>query len=123
MLEQMGEAGLALGLVLGADVVPGRHGHDRRLAVGVDDHAQAVVQGEGLERDVDAAGQFGGRDRSGALAQHRRGSRHQGQGENGGEGGAAHDKSPISGATTLRAAEQGSSYGSVTKKPLYMTGL
>ena len=42
MLEQMGEAGLALGLVLGPDIVPHADGHDRRLVVLVDDHLEPV---------------------------------------------------------------------------------
>ena len=44
MLEQVGEAGLARDLVLGADVVPDVHGHDGREVVLGDDQAQAVGQ-------------------------------------------------------------------------------
>ena len=44
VLEQVGEAGLARDLVLGADVVPDVHGHDGREVVLDDDQAQAVGQ-------------------------------------------------------------------------------
>ena len=53
VLEQVREAGAAGRLVLAADVVPEVDRHDRRLAVGVHDHAQAVGQRELLVRDVD----------------------------------------------------------------------
>jgi hypothetical protein len=53
VLEQVREARAARGLVLAAHVVPDVHRHDRRLVVGVHDHAQAVGQGEGFVRDVD----------------------------------------------------------------------
>ena len=56
MLEQMGEAGLALGLVLGADIVPDADADDRRLVVLVDDDGEAVVEHELLVRDRDFAG-------------------------------------------------------------------
>jgi hypothetical protein len=48
MLEQMGEAGLAAGLVLGADIVPGADRDHRRLTVLVDDNRQAVLELEHL---------------------------------------------------------------------------
>ena len=53
VLEQVREAGAALGLILGADVVPEIHGDDRRLAIGVHDHPEPVVEREFLEGDVD----------------------------------------------------------------------
>ena len=53
MLEQMREAGLALGLVLRPDVIPHRHRDDRRLVVLVDDHRQPVLELEHLVGDVD----------------------------------------------------------------------
>ena len=62
MLEEVREAGLPRGLVLRADVVPDAHRNDRRLAVGVHDDAQPVGEGEGLERNVDCAGERGGGD-------------------------------------------------------------
>ena len=49
----MREAGAARSLVLGTDVVPDVDGDDRRLAVGMHHHAQAVRQGELLVGDVD----------------------------------------------------------------------
>ena len=48
----MGEAGLAGLFVLGTDVVPDSDGHDRRLAVLVDDDPQAVVEHEPLVGDL-----------------------------------------------------------------------
>ena len=66
MLEQVGEAGAAGRLVLGADIVPDADRDHRGLAVGVDDDAQAVGEREGLERDVDPLDQ--GRDRIGGAA-------------------------------------------------------
>ena len=53
MLEQMGEAGAAGRLVLGADIVPDGHRDHRRLAVLVDDDAKAIGEREGLEGDVE----------------------------------------------------------------------
>ncbi len=50
MFEQMGEARPAGGLVLGTGVIPDRHRHHRRLAIGRHHHAQAVGEGELLER-------------------------------------------------------------------------
>ena len=52
VFEQVREAGLALGLVLGTDVVPDADRNDRRLVVLVHDHGQAIVEGEFLVRDV-----------------------------------------------------------------------
>ena len=71
MLEQMGEAGLAVGLVLRADIVPDGDCDDRRLAVLVDDDLEAVVEGELLVGNVDLAdelGDGGGLGRRGATA-------------------------------------------------------
>ncbi len=87
VLEQMGEARPALGLVLGADVVPGVDRHDRGLAVGVDDDAQAVVEGEDVVVQHHAAGQFRRRRR---LLRLRRGGR-GGGGEDGGRGHRGHE--------------------------------
>ena len=67
MLEQMRVTGLALGFVLGTDVVPGLDRDDRHLAVGMHDHAQAVVQRERLVGNIDAACELRGRDRLGGL--------------------------------------------------------
>ena len=52
MFEQVGEAGTALRLVLGADRIPDGDGDDGRLVILVHDHAQAVRQGEFLMRNV-----------------------------------------------------------------------
>ena len=51
VLEQVGEAGLAGLLVLGADVVPEVDRHDRRQVVLGDDDAQAVGEAGITERD------------------------------------------------------------------------
>ena len=51
VLEQVGEAGLARLLVLGADVVPEVHGDDGREVVLGDDEAQAV--GQALVAELD----------------------------------------------------------------------
>ncbi len=60
VFEQVGEAGAAGLLVLAADVVPDVDRDDRRLAIGVHDHPQAVGQGELLVGDDDVgAGRFG----------------------------------------------------------------
>ena len=71
MLEQVSEARLAGRLVLRADVVPDRDGDDRRLAVLVDDDAQAVVEIELLEWDLGVlrdAPRATGRGREQAIA-------------------------------------------------------
>ena len=65
MLEQMGEAGLALRLVLRPDIVPGADRDDRRLVVLVDQDGQAVVELERLVRDRDFADQRADRRRLG----------------------------------------------------------
>ena len=66
--------------VLAADVVPDVHRDDRRLAVGVHDHAQAVGQGELLVRDVDLRRLRGrGQRQAGREAAAERGG--QGKGE------------------------------------------
>ena len=57
--DKVRKAGAAGLLVLAADVVPDVDRHDRRLAVGVHHHAQAVGQGELLEGDVGLHGGFG----------------------------------------------------------------
>ena len=49
MLVQVREAGVAARLVLRADAVIERDPDDRRLAIGVDDRRQPVVQLEGLD--------------------------------------------------------------------------
>ena len=48
------------GFVLAADVVPDVDGDDRRLAVGVHDHRQPVVEAEALEGDVRGGSRCGG---------------------------------------------------------------
>src|SRR5690606_22405297 len=53
VLEEMGEAGLALRLVLRAHVIPNADRDDRRLAILVDDHAQAVVEREALVMQIE----------------------------------------------------------------------
>ncbi|MNM51952.1 hypothetical protein D3C81_630210 [compost metagenome] len=53
VLEQVGEATATRRLVLAAHVVPEVHRHDRCLAVGVHQHAQAVGQGELIVGNVD----------------------------------------------------------------------
>src|SRR3546814_15249358 len=53
MLEQMRETGLARGFVLRPDAVPDRHRDDGRLVILMDDHAQPVVEREGLIGNVD----------------------------------------------------------------------
>ena len=67
----MCEARAARSLVFGAHVVPDVDGHDRRLAVGVHNHAQAVWQGELLIGDVDGLGTGGldGRHECGGAAE------------------------------------------------------
>ena len=57
VLEEVGEAGAALGLVAHADVVEDAHRHDGHAAVGGQDDPQAVVQREALHRVPQ--GQFG----------------------------------------------------------------
>ena len=46
MLEKVGDARHALGLVGGADLVPDHVGHDRGPVVGDDDHVHAIGEGE-----------------------------------------------------------------------------
>lgn len=72
----MGEAGAAGLFVLAADVVPDVDRDDRRLAVGVHDHPQAVGQGEFVVGDGDRGGGLGGRGRRRGRGQ-RRGGRAQ----------------------------------------------
>jgi hypothetical protein len=60
MLEQMGKAGLAGRLMLRADIIPDRDSDDRRLAIGMNDDAQAVFQRELGIGDVDLADERGG---------------------------------------------------------------
>ena len=143
VLEQVSKAGLAARLVLGADIVPGLNRHDRRLAVGVDDDPQAIVQGELLERDIDTPGQFGRRnlshDRRGPRRQHQRDQRDDGPGTRHDE--TLPDKQRSgryqrrrSGQVTLRSRTVGrqravvrigtkspASLGPAMKLPLYMT--
>ena len=51
VFKQVREAGSSRGLVLGADVIPEVDCHDRRLAIGVHDHREAVVEREFLVGD------------------------------------------------------------------------
>ncbi len=55
VLEEMGEAGLAGALVLGAHVVPDVDGDDGRLVVLVDDEGESVFQDEFLVGHIDGA--------------------------------------------------------------------
>ena len=82
MFEQVGETAAPGRLVLGTDVVPDVDGDDRRFAVGVHDHAQAVGQGELFEGDVDRR-RFGG---DGRRRERQAGGERDGQGEQGGAG-------------------------------------
>src|SRR3546814_20443581 len=59
MFEQVREAGLALRLLLRADIVPHRHRDDRRLAIGVNDDAQTVGKRELLIGDIDFGNEVG----------------------------------------------------------------
>ena len=69
MLEQMRKAGLALRLVLRADIVPDADRDDRRLVVLVDDDGQPVGQLKVGVRDRDLADQRGiGTDRATGAA-------------------------------------------------------
>ena len=90
MLEQMREAGLALGLVLGPDIVPGADRDHRRLVVLVDDHRQPVGQAEHGVRDRHLLDQGRDRDRLGAnRIGRRRGQRGRSQNRRGGQQGVA----------------------------------
>ena len=53
MLEQMREAGLALGLVLGPDIVPDADRDDRRLVILVDDAPSARSSSLKVECGID----------------------------------------------------------------------
>ncbi len=66
VLVKMREAGCSTRFVLRADPVIDRHADDRRLAVGVNQHAQAVGKRELFERDVDLPDQLAQR-RGGGL--------------------------------------------------------
>ena len=55
VLEEMGEAGLAGALVLGADVVPDVDGDDGRFVVLVDDQGESVFEDEFLVGNIDGA--------------------------------------------------------------------
>ena len=59
VFEQMRIAGLALGLVLRADIIPDRNRHDGRLAVLVNDDGQAIGQRELLIGDVHRLDEIG----------------------------------------------------------------
>ncbi len=73
MLEEVGEAGAALGLILGADMIPDGDGDDRRFAVLVHDNAQAVGKRELLVGNVDLPDQLRDGRRPGAAGRHGRG--------------------------------------------------
>ncbi len=73
VFEQVREAGAAGRFVLAADVIPDVDRDDRRLAIGVHDHAQAVGQGELLIRDIDLG-------RCGRLCRQRMGRHKRAQG-------------------------------------------
>ncbi|KAG1254596.1 hypothetical protein G6F65_016977 [Rhizopus arrhizus] len=67
VFEQVREAGAAGRFVLAAHVVPDVDRYDRRLAIGMHDHPQAVGQGELLIRDIDLGrgSRLGGQHRGG----------------------------------------------------------
>ena len=56
VLEEMREAGAARPLVLGADVIPDVHGHDRHVMILVDDHVETVGERALGEGKIDVAG-------------------------------------------------------------------
>ncbi len=58
MFEQMGKTGAARRFVLRTDIVPDGNRDNRSLAILVDDDPEAVVEGEGLMRNVDALEQL-----------------------------------------------------------------
>ena len=58
VFKQMGKAGAALGLVLRSDPVVGGDPHDRRLAIGVNQHGQAIGQCEFFIGNVDRLDQI-----------------------------------------------------------------
>ena len=67
VFEQVGKAGLALGFVLRTDPVPYRNSNNRGLAIGMDQHLQAVGQGELLVGNFDRLHECGQRCRLGLL--------------------------------------------------------
>jgi len=75
MLEQMRKARTAPRLVLRPDVIPDRYRDDRRLAVGVHDHAQPVLQRELLIGNIDRGDERGDRCRLCDLRANRRDKR------------------------------------------------
>ena len=109
VLEQVGETGLALGLVLGADSVPHRYRHDRRLAVLVHQHGEAVVEGELLVGNVDVGDQLRERrglelgEPGGLLRDGRGGSEGKRKGERGGDSGRGQEASHGARLITRRA--------------------
>ena len=74
MFEQMGKARLALGLMLRPDAVPHRHRDDGRLAILVDDDAQAIVERESFVWNINRLHQIGDRRRIGGLGLGKRGT-------------------------------------------------
>jgi hypothetical protein len=86
VFEQVRESGLAMRLILRADIVPRGDGDDRRFAVFVHENGEAVVEREAFVRDLDALKQLvDGRQpilagcrraRRGAAAQRRRKHQH-----------------------------------------------
>src|SRR3546814_6555010 len=104
MLEQMGETRLALGLVLRSDAIPYRHRDDRRLAILVDDDAQAVVEREGFVRNIDRFDELGGRRGRRSLGQRRTSGDERGrQGKSGGETMATSHENPLDQGTQASA--------------------
>ncbi len=81
MLEQMRETGLAGRLVLRSDIVPDADRDDRRLAVLMHDHAQAVGKREGLVGDADLLDERLHRRRGGRGARGEHGGAKRNQGE------------------------------------------
>ena len=109
MLEQMGKARLARRFVARSDMIPDRHRHHRRLAIGMDDDTQPVLQPELLIRNIDLAHQAGqwrgrggrgsGRGPGGRLRHGHQGKRGQAdqQWQTARQGGKGHER-PLAGA-------------------------
>ena len=93
MLEQMGKARLARRLEARPHMIPDRHRHHWRLAIGMDDDAQAVFQREFFIGNIDRrheAGKRRGRGDSGRALRYRLGhGRHRQRGQADQQGQAA----------------------------------
>ncbi len=84
MLKQVSKAPLTHGFILRANLVPDIHRHNRRLAILIDDHRQAVRQGESFIGNGDfwqglsgcRGGCGGGGSGFGGVAIRRRGAKY-----------------------------------------------